>query len=77
MPSCKVCASVETQCCCWTHNEFPVNVFILSVMQANVGFWLRLNQEAGALDLRKKKAELSVLFMPFLKALYHFVSQSG
>lgn len=43
-------------------------------------FWLRLNQGASALDLRKtkkEKAELSVLFMPFLKALYHFVSQTG
>lgn len=73
MPACKVCASVETQCCCLTHNEFLVNVFILSVMQAKVGFWLRLNQEAGALDLRgKKKAKKQnlVFYLCLFSKLY-------
>lgn len=76
MPSCKVCASVETQCCCWTHNEFRVNVFILSVMQANVGFWLRLNQEAGALDLRKKKKQNLVFYLCLFLKLYIILCHS-
>lgn len=70
MPACKVCASVETQSCCWTHNEFPVNVFILSVMQTKVGFWLRLNQEVGALDLRKKIKQNLVFFLCLFLKLY-------